>query len=98
MLESPRNIVQICKECSDKRREEFQGKIKDLPLSDFIGNHVKKAFHGGERIEHMWVKISGVNEENGTLIGILDNDPIYAPGLCRSDEVIVRREEIEQAM
>ena len=93
-MELPKNLTRMCPGCASKRKAAIQEKIKDMDLTDLIGKHVKKAFKG-EKNEHMWVLISGINEESGTLIGNLDNDPFFCPDLHHGDEVIVHKEDIE---
>jgi uncharacterized protein YegJ (DUF2314 family) len=98
MMENPNNIRPICGDCADKKKAETQ---RNLPaLSEFIGKYVKKRFEGmveGKlRSEHMWVKITSVNEGAGTLIGMLDNEPVLMDDLVLHDEVIVYRGEIEE--
>jgi uncharacterized protein YegJ (DUF2314 family) len=92
-MEDEKNIRSVCKKCSEERKTETQ---RNLPaLSELVGKYVKKRFADENGGEHMWVQITSVNEEAGTLIGVLDNDPVVVKGVVRGDEVVVYRNEIE---
>lgn len=96
-MEDPNNIGRVCNDCSEKVKVETQ---KNLPaLSELVGKFVKKRFveadEGRERVEHMWVRVASFNEEAGTLMGTLDNDPVVVANVSCGDEVIVYRDEIE---
>lgn len=94
MKESPNNVVAVCKDCADKRREETQ---RHLPVLDTLVNRwVKKAFSDPNGVEHMWVKVTGVGVGGKTLIGTLDNDPVIVTNVSLHDEVIVGTSEIEE--
>ena len=92
-MEDKKNIRPVCNACSEKKKAETQ---KDLPaLADLIGKYVKKRFVEGNQGEHMWVQVTLVNEKAGTLIGLLDNEPVVVRDVVRGDEVVVYRDEIE---
>ena len=93
-MENKKNIQHVCNKCSDEKKAETQ---RNLPaLVDLIGRYVKKRFVGDDgKGEHMWVHITSANEQAGTLIGTLDNDPVVVKNVAYNDEVIVYRDEIE---
>jgi uncharacterized protein YegJ (DUF2314 family) len=94
MKEDGGNIIRVCKNCANKKKKETQ---KNLPaLSALVGKYVKKGFEEKGKTEHMWVKITSVNERAGTLIGTLDNDPVVVGNVSCGDEVVVYASEIEQ--
>jgi uncharacterized protein YegJ (DUF2314 family) len=95
MKEDPRNVRYVCPECTEVKKKEAQRNLP--PLSDLVGKYVKKAFNEkGKRTEHMWVKVSSVNEKAGTLVGVLDNDPTMVSNVVCGDKVIVYANEIEE--
>jgi uncharacterized protein YegJ (DUF2314 family) len=95
MKESLDNIRPVDGKEMANRRAEVQ---KDLPkLSSIVGRYVKKAFSKDGRIEHLWIRITGANENSRTLVGKVDNDPIYVD-LKDGDEVVVHSDEIEQVL
>jgi uncharacterized protein YegJ (DUF2314 family) len=92
-MEDKKNIRMVCKACAEKAAAETQA---NLPaLSELVGKYVKKKFGTGDRVEHMWVEVTAFNEEVGTLIGRLNNDPAIIEILSIGDEVVVYRNEIE---
>lgn len=93
-MEREENIRRICKECAEKKHEETQRNLP--PLNELIGKHVKKAFTDDHGVEHMWVEVQSVNTAAGTLIGILDNEPVLVTNFQVGDEVIVYISEIEE--
>lgn len=95
MKESDSNIGYTCAEHSRKPDPKF----KKMPIQFFLGKYVKKAFPGitpggKTSLEHMWVRVMMANKS--TLIGVLDNHPIYDMDIKRGSTVKVRRNEIEQ--
>lgn len=89
------NIGHVCSDCAPK-----PGGYKDQPLAFFVGKIVKLGFptglEDGPSLEHMWVQVKEVVEEEGkpALKGVLDNDPAFAPGGC-GDLVVFTVDEIE---
>ena len=84
------NIVLIHKECSDKRREDFQKNFDKYSLG--VGSFVKKCFNDNGETEHMWVKITSLLGD--AIIGILDNEPISVKNVKYRDSVKVKFDEI----
>ena len=90
MDEPLHNIGYIHKECSKRRKESTQLKIKDIKLEDLIGNHVKKAFVTDDgRNENMWVKVIEIKDD--TLIGVLENDPFICKNMKFGDVVKLKK-------
>ena len=92
-MENPNNLAFVCKDCAEKIHEETQSRLP--PIGTLVGKHVKKAFTYEEHVEHMWVKVTAVNETANTLIGVLDNEPFFVQNVALHDEVIVYLHEIE---
>jgi uncharacterized protein YegJ (DUF2314 family) len=95
MAEDPKNIRAVCNTCTEKIKAETQ---KELSLVDLAGKYVKKRFVDGDKAEHMWVRVSSVNEDAGTLVGTLDNEPVVVGNVSLHDEVVVYRDEVEMVM
>jgi len=95
-MENPENIRYVCNHCSEKTKATTQSNLPSL--ADLAGKYVKKRFVKNNKAEHMWVKVTSVNEVAGTLMGILDNDPVVITNVSINQEVIVYREEIEAVM
>ena len=92
-MENKKNIQHVCNKCSDEKKAETQ---RNLPtLADLIGGYVKKRFVEGDKGEHMWVHVTSCNEQAGTLIGTLDNEPVVVMNVAHGDEVVIYRDEIE---
>lgn len=98
MKEPESNIQYICKDCSDQKRVSTQKSLTDVPLERFVGRYVKKGFTEGSKTEHMWVKVTGFNDQSGTLLGELANDPFEVTHIKAGDEVVVQRMEIEDVL
>ena len=93
MEEDPNNIRMACEQCFKKKHIKTQSVLPALP--ELVGKYVMKRFSEGTKAEHMWVKIVSVNEEAGTLIGELSNEPTLFQDLTLGDEVVVYKDEIE---
>lgn len=89
--EDPRNIAWYCDKHAPKPIG-FKGDPKTL-----IGKNVKRAFHCEEGIEHMWVLVQSITDDN-VLLGKLNNDPTYDHGIAFGDEVKVQISEIEEIL
>lgn len=94
MPESPNNLRFFCYEHGPKP----DPKLAKKPPEQFVGHYVKKAFATEVPgvFEHMWVHVQEVVD--GTLRGILDNEPIRDCGVSYGDTVTVVLEEIEDAL
>jgi len=90
-MENKQNIELIHKDCSDKRKKNFQKTFDKYSLE--VGKFVKKEFRENKEVEHMWVKITAL--KSNKLIGILDNEPILLRNLKLGDVVEVKFNEIE---
>lgn len=97
--ENPNNIIFKCAKHSSRPKARFQL----MKPHEFIGRHVKRCFVGvsdseGHQLrEHMWVKVTGVKDSK-TLIGTLDNDPVFPVGVKNGDEVLVELRVIEELL
>lgn len=66
------------------------------PLEWFVGRMIRMAFQSaGSRVEHMWVKVDGLDEDGHGLVGLLVSDPICVSHLAFGDEVRFDRTQIE---
>jgi uncharacterized protein YegJ (DUF2314 family) len=63
------------------------------------GDFVKVEFTGqtGES-EWMWIKVDKVDDAQGMVYGVLDNDPIVNPDLWRGMELAVSYDKIRDHM
>lgn len=93
MSREPRsNVFHTCAAHAARPRPELHG----FPPEQYIGLFVKRAFpvKGVENSrEHMWVKVTG--HDGNTLIGELNNDPVYEVGYACGDEVRFEITDIE---
>ena len=93
--EDPNNIVMVCKDCGDMRKQDWQDHNKDKIIK--IGDFVKIALQDSSksRAEHCWIKITKVGKDGKTMEGFLDNIPIYLKKYVYGDNISLRREDIE---
>ena len=78
--EDPNNIVILCQECT-RAKYPNRGLFKK---HDLLGTtYIKKCFNR----EHMWVKIS-VIEDDG-VVGIVDNVPMFEDSPKLGEEVFI---------
>jgi uncharacterized protein YegJ (DUF2314 family) len=87
--EDPKNIRNVCAEHAPRPDPTLQFH----PLPWYVGRHVKRAFHQGEAIEHMWVRVTAVT--GATLTGVLANEPTLVDDVQLHDAVTVQLHEIE---
>lgn len=89
------NIINICKECSEQKHSNFINNNGIVELTYAIENSkevfIKAKFIDNEKIEHMWVEITKLIEENDSILieGILDNEPILVTNVKYKDIVKV---------
>lgn len=93
--ESDDNIMYVCPECTDAKKEAVQRDIESV-LKGSAVTHVKKGFvdEKSQQTEYMWVKIKTVDLEKKIIYGTLDNIPINVTTVTLNDAVEVRLEEI----
>lgn len=84
--ESDDNILISCKDCSEKLYPN-RGRWQKSDMK--FATHVKKNFDG----EHMWVKISCIQEDG--IIGTVDNIPIKSESPILGTVVFVKYTEME---
>lgn len=66
---------------------------------DFLGANVKTSFRAPDgRIEHMWVFILGIDSDEKTLLGTLNNDPVFATQYRYGQRVKVQTWEVEDVL
>lgn len=90
MIENPNNIQYVCKECIDKL---YPNKGKFTREQLLKAEYIKAPFTDGISTEHMWVKVTKVNEND--LEGILDTEPTEISNVMYGDAVGVPFSEIE---
>lgn len=97
MSEPIENVQIVCKGCTDKKKAKTQERIHNTPLENFIGQFVKLGFpFGDDQAEHMWVKVLDLAETEGQdLMGVLNNDPVYATDWANGVGVEFTKDEIE---
>jgi uncharacterized protein YegJ (DUF2314 family) len=86
------NIVAICKECTEKRKDDWQNTNKTTKIP--IGAFVKIEFREKSKVEHMWVKIT--KKDKGNFYGTLNSKPTYIKNIKYGGLVFFTRNEIEQ--
>lgn len=92
MQEDPKNIGWVCADHTPKPDPQFFKK----PLDWFVGKNCKLGFPTGRTeapfLEFMWVYVTGSDE--GSLIGKLNNDPLFVEEYKDGDGVAFDRDEI----
>lgn len=83
------NVQWVCADHAPRPNPEWQ----KFPLPWFVGKCVKRAFAEHDHIEHMWVRVTGV--DGSRLIGLLANPPASLTNVTFGDPVIVELSEIE---
>ena len=94
MKEPDKNIVFMCKECSDDMyplKGKFSAEtIKKASAAKFVFGDLKG---GDKNLEHMWLTDLVVSKD--TVTGKLDNDPVYAR--LKLGQIITRKiSEVEE--
>jgi uncharacterized protein YegJ (DUF2314 family) len=92
IAEESRNMEFFCKDCGEKKKQEWQDRNKGTKIQ--IGDFVKVGLTDGTQVEHCWLEVAGVSED-GIVSGILDNIPLFVEGFKYGKMVVVKREEIE---
>jgi len=94
MKEPEENIQYICSGCTDEIRREFHSTEHIIEVGDFV----KATFvdHDEESIEHMWVKVSKlINQEGSQIIrGVLYNQPALVKNVKYTDVVEVNYSDL----
>lgn len=93
MAENPKNIMLVCKECSEKMYPD-KGKFQVD-----IGQFAKLKFTDKSCSEYMWVKVvkvrDGQDYEGGyDYEGMLDNEPIFVRNVEYGDVVKFNKQDI----
>jgi uncharacterized protein YegJ (DUF2314 family) len=87
-MENLENIRLFCSKCAPKPID-YQGDLDNL-----VGRFVKIGFPAeGMNTEHMWVKVFLIDEDS--IIGTLDNTPMYTDWIELGDCVMASRDAIE---
>lgn len=94
------NIIQTCKECSDSKYNEF---IRNGGIADLMYEYehakslfIKARFIEEEKVEHMWVDVLDLIEEDHKILikGTLDNDPVLVSNVKCGDTVKISLDNI----
>lgn len=94
------NIVTTCKSCGDQKLTDFLNNngIEELLLSYETAKnmHVKSRFSQGDKVEHMWVRVTSliIKDDECFIEGILDNDPVLVDNVKCQDIVEVKLDSI----
>lgn len=88
------NIGHIHDKCADDRQRKWQKENKTTIIQK--GYYVKKAFSQGNKIEHMWIKVTSVS--GSRIEGTLDNDPHVIKTLKCGSIVTFERSEISELL
>lgn len=87
-MEDLKNIVSICKECSEKI-------FPDKGTFDIqVGDVAKLKFKDEFGTEYMWVKVIKVDKDNNKYKGSLDNDPVIVRYVRYNDIIEFRKEDV----
>ena len=89
-MDESENTILMCKECGDKRQQDWQK--KNIHTIIEVGDFVKIPFKEDKEIEHMWVIVQEVGE---IFIGKLDNEPIVLTDYKLGDTVNFTKKDIE---
>ena len=78
-----KNIINVCKCCTESRTEAFQSKWNEVAILFNSGQpiFIKAGFDthiDSCEQEHMWIKVSHIDFENKKVYGTLNNDPVVA--------------------
>jgi len=90
--EPENNIIGICANCSNQRRNEFQEKYPECNLK--LGDYVKIAVKDRDQVEHMWFIVQSV--DGNKIIGQLDNIPVLVTNISLGDEYGFAYKNVEQ--
>lgn len=94
------NIIQTCKECSDNKYNQFinNGGIAELMYAYEHSKSlfVKARFIDEEKVEHMWIDVLELIEEDNKFLikGTLDNDPVLVSNVKCGDTVKISLDNI----
>jgi len=93
-MEDLRNIYATCSDCAAKPQQKFM----TWDINTFVNKWIKKSFcdKSTDITEHLWIKISKVNDDKISLTGTIDNDPVLDSGVKFGDTVQVNLDEIEE--
>ena len=86
------NVIGICKECGEDRRQKFQELMKNKEVNIVPGDFVKATFKEGEETEHMWVSVEKIM--GFEYIGTLDNIPVLVKNVKYGQAVTVKHEDL----
>lgn len=87
---SNNNTGSIHSHCAQERLDKWQADNKDLKIKP--GDHVKIKFTDGDINEWMWVFV--VAENDGMILGRLNNDPVKIKNIVCDQAVWLKRDEI----
>ena len=96
MKEPDKNIVFICKDCSDDMyplKGKFSAEtVKKARAAKFVFGDLDD---GDENLEHMW--LTDLDVKRKTVTGKLDNDPVYVR--LKLGQIITRKiSEVEELL
>ena len=91
-MENPKNIMLVCKECSDNMYPN-KGTF-DVCIGDFVKLKFTESFGN----EYMWVEVVKADIENNKYEGRLDNDPVLVQCVVYNDNVEFKKEDILQVV
>ena len=90
------NVRHVCPQHAAKPLGLTRDRVNPAHL---VGAHVKVGVvvpddgDGNPSKEHIWIKVTGVNDA-GELVGVIDNEPICIP-YSLGERVAIKLEEIE---
>lgn len=91
-MEDPKNIMLVCKDCSEKM---YPSK-GTFDVS--VGDSAKLKFIDGNGAEYMWVEVVKIDRENNKYEGRLDNDPVLVQCAVYNDNVEFQKEDVLQVV
>ncbi len=96
-----KNIIPACSSCLEDRKKEtqrnFESHLKNIKESN-SACFVKAKFQEGDFVEHMWIRIQEVDEENKVFSGYLDNNPEIIKSISINHSVNVPFSEVEEVL
>lgn len=82
------NIQLICPDCTHERLVKWQENNKNVTIEkgDFVKIPFKQRVGLEDRVEWMWCIVDDIRKDQQSIVGILDNEPIYVTDVERDNK------------
>ncbi len=100
-MEEEDNIEYLCSDCTERRKNATQKKLKEGQASFKKNDHVKIAFfkkNDPEKIEWMWVRVTKVDPSGKIHRGTLANTPIDVTDMQYGEPVAFSSKDIAEIL